>query len=147
METFLPATPSSRSLSGGAGRRTASATTGSPWCSSSSFAEHARKGGMAVSRLELAARRRARGGGCYRGETGETEVIVDQDRVRRARGGISRREFLRLGGAGLAVLGAAGCGGEGGSQGGTQLTLTFGPDQSGGLRTLVDRFNKENKGE
>ncbi len=45
------------------------------------------------------------------------------------------------------MLGAAGCGGEEGGQGGTQLTLTFGPDESGGLRTLIDRFNKENKGE
>jgi multiple sugar transport system substrate-binding protein len=25
--------------------------------------------------------------------------------------------------------------------------LTFGPDESGGLRTLIDRFNRENKGE
>jgi multiple sugar transport system substrate-binding protein len=32
-------------------------------------------------------------------------------------------------------------------QGGTQLTLTFGPDESGGLRTLIDRFNRENEGE
>ena len=77
---------------------------------------------------------------------------MDNGKVRRAyaRGGVSRREFLKLGGAGLAgmaMLGAAGCGGEGGGQGGTQLTLTFGPDQSGGLQTLVDRFNKENKGE
>ncbi len=68
----------------------------------------------------------------------------------RARGGISRREFLRLGGAGLAgmaVLGAAGCGG-GGEQGGAgAITFTFGPDEGGGLRTLVDKFNQQNKGE
>jgi multiple sugar transport system substrate-binding protein len=34
----------------------------------------------------------------------------------------------------------------GGAPGGTQLTLTFGPDESGGLQTLVERFNKENRG-
>ena len=45
------------------------------------------------------------------------------------------------------MLGAAGCGGEDRGQGGTLLTLTFGPDESGGLRMLIDRFNEENKGE
>ncbi|HET7479537.1 MAG TPA: extracellular solute-binding protein [Rubrobacteraceae bacterium] len=68
------------------------------------------------------------------------------------RGEISRRRFLKLGGAGLAgvaMLGAAGCGGdsEQGSGGTTRLTFTFGPDASGGLQTLIDRFNKQNKGE
>ena len=66
--------------------------------------------------------------------------------VRRA-GGISRREFLRLGGAGLAgaaMLGGAGCGG-GGSEADT-ITFTFGPDNSGGLQTLIDRFNEQNEG-
>ncbi len=66
-------------------------------------------------------------------------------RVRRA--GISRREFLRLGGAGLAgaaMLGGAGCGG-GGSEVDT-ITFTFGPDNSGGLQTLIDRFNEQNEG-
>ena len=66
-------------------------------------------------------------------------------RVRRA--GISRREFLRLGGAGLAgaaMLGGAGCGG-GGSEADT-ITFTFGPDNSGGLQTLIDRFNEQNEG-
>jgi multiple sugar transport system substrate-binding protein len=66
--------------------------------------------------------------------------------VRRACG-ISRREFLRLGGAGLAgaaMLGGAGCGG-GGSEADT-ITFTFGPDNSGGLQTLIDRFNEQNEG-
>ena len=67
---------------------------------------------------------------------------------------ISRRRFLELGGAGLAgatLLGSAtlaGCGGE--KQGGGEavgITFTFGPDGSGGLQTLVDRFNEEHKGE
>lgn len=57
-----------------------------------------------------------------------------------------------MGGAGLAgaaLLGVAGCGGgsEGSSSGATQLTFTFGPDESGGLRALVDQFNQENSGE
>ncbi|CAN5301992.1 hypothetical protein BH24ACT19_BH24ACT19_22040 [soil metagenome] len=66
-------------------------------------------------------------------------------RVRRA--GISRREFLKLGGAGLAgaaMLGTAGCGG---GAGGDEITFTFGPDNSGGLQTLIDRFNAALKDE
>jgi multiple sugar transport system substrate-binding protein len=62
---------------------------------------------------------------------------------------MSRKRFLGLGGAGLAgmaMLGAAGCGG--GEQGGAVgITLTFGPDASGSLQELIDRFNKEHKGE
>jgi multiple sugar transport system substrate-binding protein len=52
-----------------------------------------------------------------------------------------------LGGAGLAgaaMLGGAGCGG-GGSEADT-ITFTFGPDNSGGLQTLIDRFNEQNEG-
>lgn len=64
---------------------------------------------------------------------------------------ISRRRFLALGGAGLAgaaMLGATGCGGgDQGGSGATQLTFTFGPDASGGLQTLIDRFNERNRGE
>lgn len=65
-------------------------------------------------------------------------------RVRRV--GISRREFLRLGGAGLAgaVMLGGGCG-RGGSEADT-ITFTFGPDNSGGLQTLIDRFNEQNEG-
>ena len=67
---------------------------------------------------------------------------------------ISRRRFLEFGGAGLAgaaLLGSgtlAGCGGsdEGGG-GAVGIAFTFGPDESGGLQTLVDRFNEEHKGE
>lgn len=70
--------------------------------------------------------------------------------------GISRRRFLKIGGAGLAGVAAlgggalAGCGGggqEGGEGGATPITFTFGPDASGGLRTLIDRFNGEHQGE
>jgi multiple sugar transport system substrate-binding protein len=62
--------------------------------------------------------------------------------------GISRRDFLKIGGAGLAgaaLLGAAGCGGGGG--GGTgDIVFAMGADTSGTLQPLVDKFNKQNKG-
>ena len=66
--------------------------------------------------------------------------------------GVSRRGFLKIGGlAGAAVLGGglmAGCGGGGQSSGGAvEITLGFIPDEAGGLQTLLDRFNRENKGE
>ncbi len=66
---------------------------------------------------------------------------------RERRAGISRREFLKLGGVGLAgaaMLGTTGCGG-GGNEGDT-ITFTFGPDNSGGLQTLIDRFNEQHEG-
>src|SRR3712207_3315234 len=67
--------------------------------------------------------------------------------------GVSRRGFLKMGGlAGAAVLGGglvAGCGGGGAesSGGAVEITLGFIPDEAGGLPTLLDRFNKQNKGE
>ena len=63
--------------------------------------------------------------------------------------GMSRKRFLELGGAGLAgvaLLGATGCGGSEGG-GAVQITFTFGPDASGSLQGLIDRFNEEHKGE
>ena len=61
---------------------------------------------------------------------------------------ISRKEFLRLGGAGLAgaaLLGAAGCGGS--SQGGAnELIFSWGPDDTGALTKLIDKYNEQNKG-
>jgi len=46
----------------------------------------------------------------------------------------------------MTMLGTAGCGGgEGG--GAVGITFTFGPDASGSLQGLIDRFNKEHKGE
>jgi multiple sugar transport system substrate-binding protein len=72
--------------------------------------------------------------------------------MQRARTGggsnLSRRDFLRLGGAGLAgaaLLGAAGCGGGGGG-GGNNIIFSSGPDDTGVLPTLIDKFNKQNKG-
>jgi multiple sugar transport system substrate-binding protein len=63
--------------------------------------------------------------------------------------GMSRKRFLGLGGAGLAgvaLLGVTGCGeSEGGAPVG--ITFTFGPDASGSLQGLIDRFNEEHRGE
>ena len=60
--------------------------------------------------------------------------------------GMNRREFLKLGGAGLAgaaLLGSAACGG--GSGGSGDLIFTMGTDTSGTLNKLVDKFNKQSK--
>ncbi len=67
------------------------------------------------------------------------------------RGMFSRRQFLKLGGAGLAgvtLLGAAGCGGdqqEG--DGPVQLVFSHGPEESGVLRQQLDEFNQQREGE
>lgn len=57
----------------------------------------------------------------------------------------NRRDFLKMGGAGLAgaaLLGAAGCGGGGGGSG--DLIFSMGPDdEQGTMATLIDRFNKQ----
>ena len=52
--------------------------------------------------------------------------------------GLSRKEFLKLGSAGLAgaaLLGAAGCGGSGGSG---DLIVSWIPDDTGSLPELID---------
>lgn len=59
---------------------------------------------------------------------------------------IGRREFLKLGGAGLAgaaLLGTAGCGG--GGSGGDEVVFSFFPDPTGSVQRLIDRFNEENE--
>jgi len=60
----------------------------------------------------------------------------------------SRRDFLKIGGAGLAgtaLLGASGCGGGGSSSG--ELVYASGPDTSATTQPLIDKFNKQHKGE
>src|SRR5215218_3500968 len=61
---------------------------------------------------------------------------------------MSRRDFLKMSGAGLAgatLLGATGCGGGGGSSGGRICAM--GPGDTGTLPDLIDKFNKQHKGE
>ena len=60
--------------------------------------------------------------------------------------GLSRKEFLKLGGAGLAgaaLLGAAGCGGGGSGSG--DLVISWAADDTGSLPKLIDQFNKQSK--
>ena len=60
---------------------------------------------------------------------------------------LSRKDFLKLGGAGLAgaaLLGTAGCGGGGSDSG--DLILSWGPDDTGSLQALIEKFNKQSKG-
>jgi multiple sugar transport system substrate-binding protein len=60
---------------------------------------------------------------------------------------MSRWEFLRASGVGLAgatLFGAVGCGG--GQEGsGTEIVFSFFPDPSGSVQALIDQFNKENE--
>jgi multiple sugar transport system substrate-binding protein len=74
---------------------------------------------------------------------------VDNCEARRAyaRGLISRRQFLRLSVGLAAVLGGAGCGGGEQAGGATSITLTFIPDEAGGLEKLIREFNERNRGE
>jgi len=73
-----------------------------------------------------------------------------EERVGRSKPrGLSRRNFLKTSGTGLAgavLLGAAGCGG--GKQGGgaTELYFTAPPDESGTIAKLISDFNEKNKG-
>lgn len=79
--------------------------------------------------------------------------MTEQGGVRRESLGrkLSRRDFLKVGGAGLAgatLLGVAGCGGGGGSQSGgpVEFTLSMAPDDTGVRQKQFDEFNKQNKG-
>src|SRR5215217_3478702 len=62
---------------------------------------------------------------------------------------MNRRDFLKLGGAGLAgatLLGATGCGGGGAGSG--NLIFSMGPDDPANSFTkLIEKFNKQHKGE
>ncbi|AHY47262.1 ABC-type sugar transport system periplasmic component [Rubrobacter radiotolerans] len=69
-------------------------------------------------------------------------------------GGISRRDFLKLGGAGVAAvatLGVAGCGGGGGpvrtESGAIEVVFSTSPSAQAVLEKLIDRFNAEHEGE
>src|ERR671912_787176 len=62
----------------------------------------------------------------------------------------SRRDFLKVGGAGLAgaaLLGAAGCGGSDQSGGATELYFTAPADATGTSDMLIKQFNEKYKGE
>jgi multiple sugar transport system substrate-binding protein len=62
---------------------------------------------------------------------------------------LSRRDFLKVSGAGLAgaaLLGTAGCGGSEQSGGPTELYFTAPPDTSGTTSKLIKQFNEKNKG-
>lgn len=79
--------------------------------------------------------------------------MTEEDRVARSAfgRGMSRRDFLKVSGAGLAgatLLGVAGCGGGGGSQSGgpVEFTLSMAPDDSGVRQKQFDDFNKQNEG-
>jgi multiple sugar transport system substrate-binding protein len=62
---------------------------------------------------------------------------------------LNRRDFLKMGGAGLAgaaLLGASGCGGGGAGSG--NIVFSMGPDDPNKTYTkLVEKFNKQHKGE
>ncbi len=69
---------------------------------------------------------------------------------RRSKPGLfSRRDFLKVGGTGLAgaaLLGAAGCGGGEQSGSTTELYFTAPLDESGTTQKLISQFNAKNKG-
>jgi multiple sugar transport system substrate-binding protein len=81
---------------------------------------------------------------------GESRTFAHGAAVPSRKNGLSRRDFLRLGGTGLAgatLLGFAGCG-RGSGQGGDSGTVTYaeGPDDTGTLQKLLDGFNKKYQG-
>ena len=57
---------------------------------------------------------------------------------------MSRRDFLKISGAGLAgavLLGVAGCGGGGGEGGAVGITFATTPEPTGTFKTLIDEVN------
>jgi multiple sugar transport system substrate-binding protein len=75
------------------------------------------------------------------------EKRMEQRRTRSR--GLSRREFLKVGGAGLAgaaLLGAAGCGGGEQSGGATELYFHAPTDTTGTTPKLIGQFNEKYKG-
>jgi multiple sugar transport system substrate-binding protein len=76
-----------------------------------------------------------------------SEHTVAGGRAPSSKNSLSRQDFLKLGGvgiAGLALLGAPGCGG--GEAGSGKVVFSFFPDGSGGIQHLIDKFNEQNKG-
>ena len=70
--------------------------------------------------------------------------------VLRARAGMSRRQFIKLSGGGIAGVSLlSACGGFGGGDdggsggGGGETVFSFGPDDSGTLTKVLDRYNKQ----
>jgi multiple sugar transport system substrate-binding protein len=62
---------------------------------------------------------------------------------------LTRRSFLKVGGAGLAgaaLLGVAGCGGQQQGAGAKELVFAASPDDTGTASKLVQRFNEQNRG-
>ncbi len=60
----------------------------------------------------------------------------------------NRRDFLKMGGAGLAgaaLLGTAGCGGGGGGSFNGEITVGFGREASGTLEKLIRQFNEQSE--
>jgi multiple sugar transport system substrate-binding protein len=79
----------------------------------------------------------------------ERDTLTNTENLRQVGGRrLNRRDFLKLGGAGLAgaaLLGTAGCGG-GGESGSGDLIFTMGPDDATPtIGPLVDKFNKQSK--
>ena len=69
-------------------------------------------------------------------------------------GGISRRDFLKLGGAGVAAvatLGVTGCGGDSGpvrtESGAIEVVFSTSPSAQAVLERLIDDFNADHEGE
>jgi len=77
----------------------------------------------------------------------ERDTLTNREITRNVGGRrLNRRDFLKLGGAGLAgaaLLGTAGCGG--GDSGSGDLVFAMGTDASGTLQSLIDKFNKQSK--
>lgn len=76
---------------------------------------------------------------------------IDENKVGYSmqRSGLSRRDFLKLGGAGLAgamVLGTAGTIRVARAQSAVDLVFGFGPDETGTLQKIIDNFNIEYDG-
>jgi len=66
----------------------------------------------------------------------------------RTKSGISRRDFLRIGGAGVAgvaLTGVAGCGGGGQAGKAKEIVFSSSIDDTGTAKKLVDKFNEQNK--